>query len=46
MVLKEKNAQMCPIVELYTYFSMDQQYVEGVQKGKKAYLISVGNIVR
>ena len=43
MVLRRKNTQMCPIIELYTYCFMNKKYVERI-KWKKAYLICVGNI--
>ena len=40
-----KNTQTCPTVESYTYCSMNKQYMEESQNDKKAYLMSVGNIV-
>ena len=43
-IIKRKNTQTCPKVELYTYYSMDKQYVEGVQNEKKAYLLIEGKI--
>ena len=44
VALSRKNTRMYPILELYTYFSMNKQYVEGVQNSKRAYLRSKGNI--
>ena len=38
------KTQTCSMVELYTYYFIDKQYVEGVQNGKKVYLMGVGNI--
>ena len=35
---------MYPMVELYVYYSLNNQYVEGGQNEKKAYLTSMGNI--
>ena len=42
--LQGKNTQIYPMTGLSIYCSMDKQYVEGLQNGKKAYLISLGNI--
>ena len=39
--LQGKNTQM---VKLYAYCSKNKKYVEGIQKWKKAYLTSVGDI--
>ena len=44
VALQGKNTKMCHIVELYTYYSMNKQYVEGVQNEKNDYLTSVDNI--
>ena len=47
-VIKRKNTQMCPTdktiyiyIYIYIYCSMNKQYVEGVQKWKKAYLMNM-----
>ena len=37
-VVLTEHTQMCVMVELYTYCSMNKQYVEGIQNEKKAYL--------
>ena len=44
VALQKMNTLMYPIVKLYTYCSMNKQYIEGIQKWKKAYLMSVDNI--
>ena len=43
MALQRKYIQMYHMVELYTYCSMDKQYMEGVQKWIKGHLMSLGN---
>ena len=35
MTLQEKNTQTWLIVELYTYCSMNKQYVDGAQNEKR-----------
>ena len=40
LVLQGNNTQMCPMVEIYMHCSMNKQRVEGVQNGKKTYLMS------
>ena len=34
-IIKRKSTKMCSVVELYTYCSMNKQYVKGVKNGKR-----------
>ena len=45
MLLGRKHTQTCPdIIEIYTYCSTNKQYIEGIQKFRKDYLMRFSKI--